>query len=364
MSRAVRHVGLSLGNIDRFVDGLGEFASQLGRRLAARAPEWHERHGIALHFHVHPALVGCFGNEVGYLPVHRAQEWLHRQPLAFDVWHTLNQLNRYPAPAGTRVRVLTLHDLNFLYFKNGFSRWRDMRRLRQRLAQCDRLVTISDWVREDARRHTGWTGPAQTIHNGARDLTAEPQQAVPGLAAGGFLFHISRMSRSKNVEALIDMAAVWPEQPLVLAGPAAVRNAELEALARSKGLSNVRVLTMVSDAQKAWLYAHCAAFVFPSLTEGFGLPPIEAMHFGRPVVLSDRTCLPEIGADACDYFRDFEPPSMKAVVQRAIARHRDEPGRAEAVRAHARRFGWDACAQAYAALLTGLALGDEGSARR
>ena len=105
----------------------------------------------------------------------------------------------------------------------------------------------------------------------------------------------------------------------------------------------------ISDAQKAWAYEHCAGFVFPSLTEGFGLPPIEAMHFGKPVFLARRTCLPEVGGSVADYFDSFDAASMKAVVQAGLARHA-EPGRAAAIQAHAAQFNWDRTADAYLAL--------------
>ncbi len=295
-NQSIRRLGISLGNTDRFVDGLGEFAQQLCGSLAACAPALRAQHGLELHFHVVPALVGCFGDAVGYLPLRRSQEWRHVQPLPFDLWHTLAQLNRYPAPRGTRLGLCTVHDLNFVHVKGGFSRWRDTRRMRRLLARNDAVVTISKHVRADLARHLSWQGPGRTIYNGVRDLSAAPQAAVEGLGGQPFLFHISRMTPSKNVEALLDMMTQWPQQQLVLAGPAAARNAELQALCDTLKLRNVRILTMVSDAQKAWLYAHCQAFVFPSLTEGFGLPPIEAMYFGKPVVLSDRTCLPEVSA--------------------------------------------------------------------
>jgi glycosyltransferase involved in cell wall biosynthesis len=105
----------------------------------------------------------------------------------------------------------------------------------------------------------------------------------------------------------------------------------------------------IDDAQKAWAFAHCAGFLFPSLAEGFGLPPIEAMHFGKPVFLSRRTCLPEIGGDAACYFDDFEPTSMKRIVEEGLARAK-RPGRAAAIMAHAAQFDWDRCAAAYLAL--------------
>ncbi|MDE2161264.1 MAG: glycosyltransferase, partial [Burkholderiales bacterium] len=120
------------------------------------------------------------------------------------------------------------------------------------------------------------------------------------------------------------------------------------------------------DAQKAWAYARCSGFLFPSLAEGFGLPPIEAMHFGKPVFLARRSCLPEIGGDAADYFDDFEPAAMRAVVERGL-RRAAEPGRADAVRAHAARFDWDRAADDYLALyrrLLGLPAAEAGAAAR
>jgi len=124
---------------------------------------------------------------------------------------------------------------------------------------------------------------------------------------------------------------------------------DARALKAANRLPNVQFHLGITDAQKAWAYAHCTGFLFPSLTEGFGLPPIEAMHFGKPVFLARRTCLPEIGGDAASYFDSFEPEAMKAVVQQGLALHA-EPGRAEAVRAHAAQFNWDRCADAYLAL--------------
>jgi glycosyltransferase involved in cell wall biosynthesis len=137
--------------------------------------------------------------------------------------------------------------------------------------------------------------------------------------------------------------------PLVLAGPDAQRNAELKARIESEGLRQVRVLTGVNDAQKAWLYAECAGFVFPSLTEGFGLPPLEAMHFGKPVFVSDRTSLPEVCGEAAWYWRDFSPQAMRQVVEQGLLAHAQRDFAAK-VRDHARRFSWAAAIDAHLAV--------------
>lgn len=349
---ATRRLGISLGNTEDLAGGLGEFSLQLGLALAARAPRLREEHGIALHFHCRPSLHGRFGPDVHYLPVQRLQEWHHRAPVRLDLWHALNQLNRYGPPhspgQGQALRLVTVHDLNYLYEKRGLSRWRHGWRLRRLLARQHAVVTITRHVAGDVQRALHWRGPLQVIHNGVRDLSAAPQEAVPGLQPGSFFFHISRLTPSKNVEALLRMMALWPERQLVLAGPSAGRNAELQARAGAMGLTNVRLLTRVSEAQKAWLYAQCAAFFFPSITEGFGLPPIEAMYFGKPVFLSDRTSLPEVGGTAASYWPRFEPEAMRAVVQAGLAQH--DAVRAEVVRRHARQFSWDAAAEAYVQL--------------
>jgi glycosyltransferase involved in cell wall biosynthesis len=189
----------------------------------------------------------------------------------------------------------------------------------------------------------------EVIYNGARCFVAAERVPLSGWAAVAerpFLFHLSRMSPSKNPQAVLDLAREWPEMTFVLCGPP---SDDAKALKAANRQPNVQFHLGISDAQKAWAYANSSGFLFPSLTEGFGLPPIEAMHFGKPVFLARRTCLPEIGGDAASYFDSFEPQAMKEVVQQGLLRHA-ERGRAEAVRQHAAQFNWDDAAAAYLAL--------------
>jgi glycosyltransferase involved in cell wall biosynthesis len=359
-----RHIGISLGDIGRLNDGLGEFARQIGQRLADRAPAWRERHGLVLHVHLREALVGLFGDHVSYLPVTRWQRYRHVRPEHFTLWHSLHQLNKTLPPAGTDIRMVTVHDLNYRYGRNAFSTWRHHRRTRQLMARTDVLTAISRYTAEDLRRHLGWTGEITVIPNGARSFVDHAREPLPGWRAAPdrpFLFHLSRMSASKNPQALLALAAAWPEMSFVLAGPP---NDDAKALRAANRLPNVEFHLGIGDAQKAWAYGACSGFLFPSITEGFGLPPIEAMHFGKPVFLSRLTSLPEIGAEFAEYFDDFAPAAMRAVVERGLARHAADPARADAIRQHAAQFDWDRAAAAYAALyarLLGLPA-DEGAA--
>lgn len=350
----LRHVGIGLGRIRHWNDGLGEFSRRLGLALAEQAEPLRAQHALALHFHLPREFHGCFGPAVGYLDTHTLQRLAHPRPMRFALWHTLHQHNRLRAPLGTQHRVETVHDLNFLHTKQGVRLERYRRRLRARLLRADATVAISQHVARDIAAELAPLPTApQVIHNGVTDLTGAPREPVPGLDEAPFLLHLSRLAPTKNIEALLALAAAWPEQRLVLAGADSPYAREVQRSVAARGLANVVLAIDITEAQKAWLYAHCTGFLFPSLAEGFGLPPLEAMHFGKPVFLSRLTSLPEVGGDAACYFDSFEGAAMRQVVGAGLAAHA-APGRAEAVRGHALQFSWARCAAQYLALYRAL----------
>lgn len=345
MNSVPRNIIISLGEHHGFNDGLGEFSRQLCTRFAAAAPSLRKDHGIELWFHLKKHLVGSFGDQVHYLEASRDQRRRHRNPQHFALWHSLHQLNRLLPPEHTDHRLLTVLDLNFMHAKNVFSRWRDRRRMRALLARTDEIVTITRFVEQDVHQHLSWSGPIQTIPMGVTDLSRAPRQAVE-LPFAQYLFHISRMTRSKNVDAVLDLASAWPDQNFVLAGPQSQHSQAVAAGIARRRLSNVMLVTSVTEEQKAWLFANCQGLLFPSFAEGFGLPVIEAMYFGKPVFLSRLTSLPEVGGSLANYFDDFEPQAMRRTVQAGLARHAT-PGMPEAIRQWASRYDWDDCAQRY-----------------
>ena len=342
-------IGISLGGIGTFQDGLGEFAFQIGSIVRQVAPQWRERDGVGFDFHLRESLFGAFGNDVGYLPVTRWQRTRHVQPVHYDLWHSLHQLNKTLPPRGRGECIVTVHDLNYIYHPKAFSRWRHGRRTRRLIAHTDRVVAISRYVAEDVKKHLHWQGPLEVILRGARPFAAGPQEPLPGWQADDarpFLFHLSRMSPSKNPEAIIGLARAWPEMSFVMAGP---QGHDTRALRDGTSLPNVQFHLSISDAQKAWALSRCQGFLFPSFAEGFGLPPIEAMQCGAEVFLSRLTSLPEVGGSVAHYFDSFEPAAMRRVVEAGIAGHA-RPGRVAEIQAHAARFDADTAAREYLAL--------------
>lgn len=86
--------------------------------------------------------------------------------------------------------------------------------------------------------------------------------------------------------------------------------------------------------------------MFPSLAEGFGIPVIEAMNFGKPVFLSSLTSLPEIGGQAAYYFENFDIDHMREVFDAGMDDY-VENNRLETIKQHASFFSWDRCADEY-----------------
>jgi glycosyltransferase involved in cell wall biosynthesis len=310
------HIALQFGHIKHFNEGLAEFSRQLAMQHAARAAQLKAEQNWHFHFILPKQWHGMFGHDVSYHELTDTMRLRHRFPVDLDVWHGLHQHMRYRPPVNSRRKLITVHDLNHVYAKTGLSLWWQNLRLTRHLRRADQLVAISQFVADDIRRCLPWAPPAVVIHNGVADLSQAPREKPPGFALGegDYLLHISRMSPSKNVGSLIEMAAVWPEQALLLVGPQSEEVDKHRAHVARLGLHNVHFLTDVSEAQKAWLLANCKAFLFPSLLEGFGLPPIEAMYFGKPVVVARRTSLPEVCGSEAGYFDSFEPGVMKSTV--------------------------------------------------
>ncbi len=354
------NIGVSLGRVEQWHDGIGEFGRRFASTLAERGARLRDE-GIHVHLHLSKRWHGLFGDTVTYLDTHDVQRWLHLRREPFALWHILHQFNRFLPPRGTPHLVETVHDLNFLRLKSRTKADAYRRRLAQRLQRRSAVAVISRFVADDLVRELAAPAlPLHVIHNGATDLTPLAREPVAGVEPSGYLLHVSRLAPSKNVDALVELATLWREQSFVLAGNASPQmREELAGKVAARGLRNLHLTFDIDEARKAWLYANCRGFLFPSLTEGFGLPPIEAMHFGKPVFLSKLTSLPEVGGDVAFYFDGFEAAAMRDAIERGLASWRADPSLADAARARAAGFSWKACVDRYVdvyrALLTGAA---------
>jgi glycosyltransferase involved in cell wall biosynthesis len=108
----------------------------------------------------------------------------------------------------------------------------------------------------------------------------------------------------------------------------------------------LKILGPVPEEDKAWYFRHCEAFLLPSLAEGFGAPVVEAMAFGKPLFLSDRTSLPEIGGNVAFYFKNFEAQHMQSVLNEGLIEYQKN-GLAQKIMQRGKEFSWEIKAHEY-----------------
>ena len=283
---------------------------------------------------------------------------------AFAAWHATNQMSRY-WPLDPRVPViLTIHDLNFLHeaphdeqFATAARKLADIQRKIDRAAV---IVTDSLFVAQDVTRHLVLHDkPVHVVPLGV-PLPVPASTSRPGfLPPGPFLFTVGNCLAHKNFHVLLDLLEKLPGQRLVIGGKKATPYGdylEREVAARRLG-DRVALPGEVSDADRQWLYENCEAFLFPSLTEGFGFPVLEAMLCGKPVFMSRRTSLPEIAGDHGYFFDAYDGDALAAAYWSGMGRYHSDPAAAERAREHARSFSWERMARGYAAVYAGLLTG-------
>jgi glycosyltransferase involved in cell wall biosynthesis len=243
--------------------------------------------------------------------------------------------------------IVTLHDLNFLYEKSDIKIQRYLQKFRRYISRADQLVCISQFAENDARKYLDYQCPCTVIHNGVAtyENVTPVQPQIMQAEATPFLFSISTFMRKKNLHALIPMMAHLPEYKLVIAGKVIHRDyyrKTLETVHESGLEQRVVFMGEIPEGEKLWLYQHCSAFLFPSLAEGFGMPPVEAMSFGKPVFVSNRTSIPEICGNLAFYWENFDAEYMANVFRLGMQTCRNDSEYPQKIKHDATsRYSWE-----------------------
>jgi len=272
----------------------------------------------------------------------------------YDLWHVTNQTSKYlPLDPAVPV-VLTIHDLNFLHDDRHRSRphavTRKLADVQRKVDRAAAIVTDSHYVADDVATYLRLRG--KPVHVVPPGLSAPPPATVNAPAwapQGRFLLSIGNCLPHKNFQALFGLIEALPDHTLVIAGKRETPYGEqlVRELSARKLAHRVILTGQVSDGDRQWLYEHCEAFVFPSLTEGFGFPVLEAMQCGKPVFMSRRTSLPELGGSLGFYWDSFGAEHMTAVFHAGMAAVAAMPSFAAAARARAAEFSWENAARGY-----------------
>lgn len=187
-----------------------------------------------------------------------------------------------------------------------------------------KIIVPTKWVQEDLTQYQPFTRDKLVVTY----ESSEPPLDVPAKQPAGinkpFIFHVGAPFPHKNIDRLIKafeiLHASQHELSLVLPGKIMDQfKMDLDMwIEASPAKENIIVPGFISDEELKWMYQNAECYVLPSLSEGFGLPGLEAMAHGCPLASSNATCLPEVYQDAALYFDPYDPNDMAEKVQAII----------------------------------------------
>ena len=261
--------------------------------------------------------------------------------------------------------VLTIHDVHYIVDKRKLKhRRRKARRFKNSIARADALCFISNYAWKNTAEHFNISGKeTHIIYNGTEKPAnpRRPQWFRDEMRP--FLLGISAIVEHKRFHLLPPMMRHLPGMSLIIAGRQLAGMPMLADAIRAAGVSE-RIVTpgLISDEEKAYLLQECAGFAHPSKHEGFGMPVVEALHFGKPVFCFPISALTEVGGDHAFYWDGESPAEMAELVRQYAEVGQSDtvtasipPEIAQARAAWAAEFTWDKNASAYVELYKQLA---------
>lgn len=267
-----------------------------------------------------------------------------------------------PAPISKSCRkIITFHDLSFEDFKYAFNwktrLWHKILRPKKEAMEADFIVAVSEFTKSQLVEEYGIekskikvTYEAAGDHLRPLDLPKgfEIIRRKYGLPKNYFLC-LSTLEPRKNTAGIIEAYLAWQEDTkvdvgLVIAGK---KYPEIFSETKLKKHPNIHLTGFIDEEDKALLYQHALAFLYPSFYEGFGLPILEAMQCGTPVITSNATAMPEVAGKAALLVNPNKPNELKSAMHEV---YRDEKLRADLIEkgfSQAEGFAWKKAAQQF-----------------
>lgn len=249
-------------------------------------------------------------------------------------------------------RVLTIHDMIHEKFASSFPQADKTARCKALAAErADHVICVSESTRRDAIEILGLPLDKTSVIYLGFDLMNTAGARVEELVLptrGPFLLYVGNRGGYKNFLRLLEAYGASPQlktgYKLICFGGGAFHEDELKTM-QTLGLDSGQVMQLGGgDQLLATLYERASVFIFPSLYEGFGIPPLEAMSHDCPVVCSNTSSIPEVVGDAGEYFDPANIESMRAAIERVVTSDSHRKSLITRGRERLKCFSWDHCA--------------------
>lgn len=250
--------------------------------------------------------------------------------------------------------VVTIHDLSFFYYPDEFLK-KDLYQLKNwtqySIEKANKIIAVSKNTKKDVMNYYHIPkNKIEVIYNGFSDAIPPPLRGGISPHQKPYILYVGTIQPRKNLDTLITafhlLLKEKSDYSLVIAGKKGWLYEKIFDHVKILNLEDKIIFTgYISDEEKATLYENASLFVLPSLYEGFGIPILEAMNSGCPVISSLSSSLPEIGGDACLY---FDPKNPKELKEKMIHVIENSEFRKELVKKGKERvqlFSWQKCGQ-------------------
>lgn len=345
-AKSRKRILVDLDRLREPTSGLGHVALYFGERLAQRAASLTDMHFTFL---LPQHEVGRFGDSVDYVGESRFLKmfpFLHR---SYDLWYCPHQDIAYP-PAGGSKFVFTINDLNFLKEKSPARCRARLRRIQRFVDRSSAITVISENTALEVRGNLQVVEHPPVVLPFGLELKVFPSAPKPKFVPERpYLLTVGVHKHTKNYRALVALMEQVPEFDLVMLGKCETpAGEELKAqLASSSSRERVHLLGICSEEDKYWFYKNCTAVLFPSISEGMGYPPLEAMQARRPAFVFRASAVPETCGPHALYWSSQDPQTMARELRDGIQFFATHPDYVDAAYAHGMSFGWDPVVDKY-----------------
>jgi glycosyltransferase involved in cell wall biosynthesis len=268
----------------------------------------------------------------------------------FDIYHPT--LYRAMPFVNRRRIVVTHHDCSHERFPEMFRNTRKVIQAKRKLyAEADAIISVSEFSRQELISYYDLDpGKIFTVYHGFEPFALDSSKSDQGSRPiRPYLLFVGFRRTYKNFDFLLESYAeskLLNHYDLVTVGGGEFSSDELKEIKRLGLDGKVQNLQDVSEVHLAGLYRKAALFVYPSLSEGFGFPPLEAMSQGCPVLASQSSCIPEICGDAAFYFDPTDRSDCIRNLEHALASDASRSIMRERGFQQVKKYQWDETANA------------------
>lgn len=258
----------------------------------------------------------------------------------------------------TRKSVTTIHDLTTTRFrnpsKNRFIFWIKQQVykwvIRVSLRKSAHVITPTQFVKDDVAKFAHINSRKITVTYESADIFNQKPESIPSLEDKEFIMFNGRPLPHKNlrrlIKAFVAVREKYPDLLLVIMGKKDASYKSYAALVKDLGLDDSVIFTdFVPDGQLRWAMEHTKAYVYPSLSEGFGLPGLEAMLYGAPLISSSATCLPEVYGDAAEYIDPYSEEDIAKKIIKVLASEKRQKELVAAGEKQIKKYSWKKMAE-------------------